>query len=125
MRGAWRLVKDMLNMRLDKIPVKRHQTGADHLHLIRSHAEPDQAHSFSKCGGISKGSVVSGFWIEPVVAQDEGSAAKAAKIREHVQVIQRHLKCLHSAHRQPRYRAMITIGDSAKSRVHQRNDDLR
>jgi hypothetical protein len=39
-------------------------------------------------------------------------------------VIQGHLKCLHSTHRQPSPVPMIAVGDRAIGFVHKRDDDL-
>ncbi len=54
MRGAGRLIEDVLDMRLFQRFVKRYKAAMDPLHFMRPHAEPEQVHSPGKSGGICK-----------------------------------------------------------------------
>ena len=107
--------------------VESHQPGVHVGGFLRADADPKKMYSLCKRSGISQSSVEGGFRIRFLIAHDERTrgAAETSDIGEHAQVVERHLKRLHTAHRKAGHGAVFAIGNCLEFRVHVWNENLR
>src|SRR5207245_427130 len=100
--------------------VESHQPGVHIGGFLCADADPEKMYLLCERSGIGQSSVESGFGIGFLVAHDERTcgSAETSDIGEHVQVIERDLKRLHTSHRKTGHSAVFAIGNCPELRVH-------
>ena len=83
--------------------------------------EPEQVNLLRECRRVGEHAIEVFLRIHLAIVEHAAGATEAADVREQVEIVERHVKCLESAHGQTGHRAMVAISERSVGLVDERN----